>query len=256
MELPAARICKVHEGTRNGCFTARYERAAARRGTRQQRDSDACCRRSRRGGGAHTAEKEHLKTFEGGDGRRHFAHHVASHLMAIQVQQYDVMEWCSAQPWHELPQLVMRQPPEAFTSFFKTENYSCFFKIDLKFAVLPAAFTFPQVELSRELLGGVQRDAEEMFEGHGGDGSGRSRELVGEKQTEGAKEERQEEQPRRECRELFCIQWLSIAWPRAAGSCGKRREQQRREMTCDCILKKEAMCNRYSVQLICRGPLR
>jgi hypothetical protein len=62
-----------------------------------------------------------LQRVERGDGRRHLLHHVAAHIMAVEVQEDDVVLGRSAQPARELPQLIRRQLPPAGLSAFELQ---------------------------------------------------------------------------------------------------------------------------------------
>ena len=100
-----------------------------------------------------TVENEYAQSFERGDGRSHLPHHVVAHVMAVEVQEDDVVLGRSLQPAHEPPQLILRHSPEARLIVFVLE---C--------PVVPAVGILPQVQFTRQLLTGVKSKSHVVVE--------------------------------------------------------------------------------------------
>jgi hypothetical protein len=75
--------------------------------------------------------------------------------MTTEVQQDDEVLGRRLQPANQLPQLILRQPPEARL-----------FAFVLQFTTRPAVDLFPQVQLKRELLRRVKCTSQVILEGH------------------------------------------------------------------------------------------
>ncbi len=100
-----------------------------------------------------------MQRVERGDGRRHFLHHVAAHVMTAEVQEDGVVLGRSAQPARELQQLIRRQMPEAGLFDWGVSQ----------FPIGPALGISPQVQLRRELRAVVQGKPQIILERHRGE---------------------------------------------------------------------------------------